>query len=213
MYVVLLGAPGAGKGTQAPILAEAVSGVHLSTGDMFRQAVRDGTTYGRQAEGYMVKGLLVPDDIVLGMVMERLAKADAQHAFVLDGFPRTVVQAQELDKRLEAAGKQLDVAILFDAPHRVLAQRLGGRWTCANCQAIYHEAYSPPTQAGICDRCGGELRQRPDDRPEAVERRLKVYLDETAPLTEYYRSRGILHELDANQPPKAVTRAALGLLK
>jgi adenylate kinase len=212
MHVVLLGAPGAGKGTQAPFLARAIGGVHLSTGDMFRQAVRDGTRFGQQAESYMDKGLLVPDDIVLGMVMERMTQADAQRAFVLDGFPRTVVQARELDRALESAGKRLDRAVYIDVPHDILVQRLGGRWTCGNCQAIYHQLHSPPAKAGVCDRCGGELRQRPDDRPDAVERRLKVYQDETAPLVNYYEMNGVLREVDGNQATEAVTRALLRAL-
>jgi adenylate kinase len=212
MYVVLLGAPGAGKGTQAPALAQAINGVHLSTGDMFRQAVRDETHYGQQAESYMLKGLLVPDEIVLGMVMERLAEADAQRAFVLDGFPRTVVQARELDRALQAAGKRIDRGIYVDVPHDVLVERLSGRWTCGSCQAIYHQLHGPPAKAGVCDRCGGELHQRPDDRPDAVERRLKVYEDETAPLVDYYRTKGVLREVDGNQTADAVTRALLRAL-
>jgi adenylate kinase len=199
MYVVLLGAPGAGKGTQAPILAEAIGGVHLSSGDMLRAAVRKKSPYGIRAEQFMNEGRLVPDEIVLGMVMERLAQPDAQQAFVLDGFPRNVAQAEELDNALATVAKHLDVAIYIEVPREVLLERLGGRWTCSNCQAIYHELNNPPAEPGRCDRCGGELRQRADDRAEAVERRLQVYLDETVPLVDYYDSRGILRAIDGNQ--------------
>jgi adenylate kinase len=205
MYVVLLGPPGAGKGTQAPVLAKAIGGVHLSTGDMLRDAVRQGTPYGQKAREYMERGELVPDPIVLGMVMERLAQPDAQRAFVLDGFPRNVVQARALDAALAAAGKQLDLATNIRVPRDVLVDRLSGRWICQNCQAIYHEANNPPSRPGVCDRCGGELRQRADDRAESVQRRLQVYSDETVPLVDYYRSQGKLREVDGDQPLSQVT--------
>jgi adenylate kinase len=210
---VLLGAPGAGKGTQAPIVAAAIGGVHLSTGDMLRQAVRDGTVRGQQAREYMLRGELVPDRTVLEMVMERLDQPDAERAFVLDGFPRTVVQARELDEALSAAAKRLDRAIYVHVPCEVLIERLSGRWTCSECQAIYHERSNPPRVAGTCDRCGGKLRQRSDDRLEAVERRLQVYLDETMPLMDYYRRENTLREVDGNRPLVEVTRGILDVLQ
>jgi adenylate kinase len=213
MYVVLLGAPGSGKGTQAPILADRIGGVHLSTGDMLREAVRRKTAYGRRANEYMLRGQLVPDAIVLGLVMERLSKPDAQVAFVLDGFPRNVTQAQELDEALVTAGKHLDVAIYIKVPRDVLVQRLSGRWTCSECQAIYHEVYSPPSRPGLCDRCGSGLHQRADDRLEAVERRLQVYLNETFPLVEYYRERCRLCEVDGDRSPDVVTTELLRALQ
>ena len=209
MYVVLLGAPGAGKGTQAPILASAIGGVHLSTGDMLRQAVREQTPLGQEAKSYMEQGLLVPDEIVLGMVMERLRRPDAQDAFVLDGFPRNVAQAEELDEALGGEGKRIDRALYIDVPREELVARLAGRWTCGSCGAIYHEASTPPTVPGVCDRCGGQLHQRADDRPEAVERRLRVYLAETLPLVDYYRSKDVLREVNGNQRPARVTEALL----
>ena len=209
MYVVLLGAPGAGKGTQAPILASAIGGVHLSTGDMLRQAVRELTPLGQDARSYMEQGLLVPDEIVLGMVMERLRRPDAQDAFVLDGFPRNVAQAEELDEALGGEGKRIDRALYIDVPREELVARLAGRWTCGSCGAIYHEASTPPTVPGVCDRCGGQLHQRADDRPEAVERRLRVYLAETLPLVDYYRSKDVLREVNGNQRPARVTEALL----
>jgi adenylate kinase len=209
VYVVLLGAPGAGKGTQAPILASAIGGVHLSTGDMLRQAVREQTPLGQEAKSYMEQGLLVPDEIVLGMVMERLRRPDAQDAFVLDGFPRNVAQAEELDEALGGEGKRIDRALYIDVPREELVARLAGRWTCGSCGAIYHEASTPPTVPGVCDRCGGQLHQRADDRPEAVERRLRVYLAETLPLVDYYRSKDVLREVNGNQRPARVTEALL----
>lgn len=214
MYVVLLGPPGAGKGTQAPLVAESIGGVHLSTGDMFREGVQKGAAYGLQAQEYMRNGVLVPDEIVLSMVMERLPADDAQRAFVLDGFPRTLVQAGALDQALRAAGKRLDCVLSIVVPQEVLIERLGGRWTCANCQAIYHAVNHPPTRPRVCDRCGGELRQRPDDRDEAVQRRLEVYRQETMPLADYYRSQGLLREVDGDQPVQGVTAdLLLGLSK
>lgn len=213
MYVVLLGAPGAGKGTQAPIIAQAVGGTHLSTGDMLREAVRRGTSFGNQARQYMAQGLLVPDEIVLGMVVERLNLPDAINAVVLDGFPRNVAQAQELDDALAAEGKHLDLALYINVPRVILMDRLGGRWTCSECQAIYHEINRPPRQAGICDKCGGELHQRADDRPDAVERRLEVYLAETLPLVDYYRERGVMQEIDGNQALEYVTADLLQALR
>jgi adenylate kinase len=209
VHVVLLGAPGAGKGTQAPILARAIGGIHLSTGDMLRQAVREQTRLGQEARSYMEQGLLVPDQVVLGMVMERLKQPDAQSAFVLDGFPRNLPQAEKLDAALAAEGKRIDRALYIDVPRDELIARLGGRWTCSSCQAIYHDVESPPATPGVCDRCGGELRQRADDRPEAVQRRLQVYLDETLPLVDYYRAKDTLREVNGNQRPERVTEALL----
>jgi adenylate kinase len=212
MYVVLLGAPGAGKGTQAPILAAAIGGKHLSSGDMLRDAVRQKTAYGQRAAAAMEQGLLVADEIVLGMVMERLDEPDAQEACVLDGFPRNVAQARALDEALAGRRKRLDRAIYIKVPREVLLERLGGRWTCSVCQAIYHELSNPPTRAGVCDRCGGELRQRADDRAEAVQQRLTVYMDETVPLLEYYGQQGILREVDGDQSLARVTADLLRAL-
>jgi adenylate kinase len=213
MYVVLLGAPGAGKGTQAPMLARAIGGVHLSSGDMLRAALREGSSYGQKARDYMDAGRLVPDDVVLEMVMDQLSTVAAQDAFVLDGFPRNVKQATQLDQALDATGKRLDVAIHIQVPVPVLVRRLSGRWTCSNCQAIYHEVNNPPAQPGVCDRCGSPLRQRLDDREEAVQKRLQVYLEETLPLLDYYRGRGILREIDGDTGLREVTAALLRAVK
>jgi adenylate kinase len=156
---------------------------------------------------------LVPDDVVLGMVMERLSHPDAQHAFVMDGFPRNVKQARELDEALSSTRQRLDRAIYVRVPHEVLIERLSGRWTCPNCQAIYHEVNNPPRQPGICDRCGSVLRQRPDDRAEAVQKRQQVYLEETLPLIDYYRDRQLLREVDGDQPLNRVTADILRVLE
>jgi adenylate kinase len=190
--VVLLAPPGAGKGTQASIVAEAIGGEHLSTGELLRQAVREGTPYGTQARDYMNRGELVPDDIVLDMVRMRLNAQAAGSAFVLDGFPRNVRQARELDRALAAAGKQVDHAIYIDMPRRVLLERLRGRSTRAD--------------------GGGELRRREDDRSEVVERRLEVNQEQTEPLREYYRSRQMLSEIDGDRPVAEVTSEILRAL-
>jgi adenylate kinase len=189
--VVLLGPPGAGKGTQAPIVAEAIGAEHLSTGELLRQAVREGAPSGSLAREYMNRGELVPDDIVLDAVMKRLDAPDAGSGFVLDGFPRNVRQARELDRALADTGKQVDHAIYIDVPRQVLLERLRGRSTRAH---------------------GGELRRRADDRPEAVERRLEVYDQQTEPLREYYRSRQVLSEIDGNRPVADVTSEMLRAL-
>jgi len=186
--VVLLGPPGAGKGTQAPILAEALGGVHLSTGELLRQEVRTGTPQGLLSREYMDRGELVPDDVVLDLVMKRLADGTAGSSFVLDGFPRNVAQAQALDRALAASGQQVDHAVSVDVPHQVLLARLSGRLTVAQ---------------------DGASSRRADDRPETVARRLDVYERETAPLREYYREHQVLREIDGDQPVGDVTRAIL----
>jgi len=161
----------------------------------------------------MRQGSLVPDDIVLRMVMERLEAADADRSFVLDGFPRTLVQARALDEALRASGKRLDRVISIEVPKDVLFQRLAGRWTCSNCQAIYHESSNPPSVPEVCDRCGGQLKQRRDDRPDAVEHRLVVFDNETAPLVDYYRANGLLRSVDGNSPADRVTELLFNAVK
>ncbi|MCC7105266.1 MAG: adenylate kinase [Chloroflexi bacterium] len=213
MYVVLLGPPGAGKGSQAPILAERLGGVHISTGDMLRAALKNGTPFGLKAKAYMERGDLVPDDIVLGMLIERLEQADASESAVLDGFPRNLFQAEQLDRALEEAGKGVSCAVNVRVPTDILVERLAGRWTCSRCGSIYHEQFRPPKQAGVCDNCGGELRQRADDRREAVERRLEVYQQETAPLIEFYRSSQRLVDVDGDQAPERVTWELLAAME
>ncbi len=196
MYIILLGAPGAGKGTQAAYLAQNLNLVHIASGDLFRQSLEQDTELGRQARSYMEKGALVPDEITTKMVLERLAALDSESGVVLDGFPRNLPQAEALDKALAGSFRAIDSVVYIKVSPEVLLRRLSGRWICRNCQAPYHEVDSPPRVKGRCDRCGGELYQRPDDITETVEKRLKVYFAETAPLIDYYIRTGKLVEVD-----------------
>jgi len=195
--LIFLGPPGVGKGTQAKKLAAARSIPHISTGDILRSEVEDGTPLGLQAKGYMVKGELVPDKLVVEMIAKRLAKPDAVNGFLLDGFPRTMGQAAALEQRLAEQGKQIDKVIYFSAPDDVLVSRLSGRRTCPKCNGGYHIETMPPAKSGICDRCGTELVQREDDKPATIERRLDVYKKQTAELIEHYRQAGVLAEVDS----------------
>jgi adenylate kinase len=188
----LLGPPGAGKGTQAQRIAAARGLVHISTGDMFRENVKNGTELGKLAETYMSKGELVPDEVTIKMLLERISRDDAQKGAMFDGFPRNVVQAEALDEALAASGKKIDRAPYIKVSDDELIARLGGRWICRNCGALYHERNDPPKKAGVCDRCGGELYQRADDSEATVRNRLQVYERQTAPLLDYYRQRGVL---------------------
>lgn len=196
MVVVLLGPPGAGKGTQAVGLAGKLGLAHVASGDLFREAVAAGTPLGRQARPYMERGELVPDELAVGLVLERLAQPDCQAGAVLDGFPRTAPQAEALDRALAAQGRQVEVVLLLDVPDATILERLTGRRICRDCQAPYHIVFNPPAQAGVCDRCGGPLYQREDDREETVRHRLEVYHAQTAPLISYYRQRGLLRRVD-----------------
>ena len=204
MFLILLGAPGTGKGTQAKILAERRGWLHLSTGDMLREAVAAGSEPGRAAKEYMDAGALVPDEIVSRMVAERISRADAAAGFVLDGFPRNLAQAVALDKALGGDGKAIDLALNIVAPDDELVRRLGGRWLCRGCGAIYQEASSPPRVAGRCDRCGGELYQREDDRPETVRARLASQKP-PADLLAHYRAKGRLVDVDGVRAVEQVT--------
>lgn len=196
MYIILLGAPGAGKGTQAAYLAQNLNLVHIASGDLFRQALEQNTVLGKQARSYMEKGVLVPDEITTKMVLERLAALSNESGVVLDGFPRNLPQAEALDKALAGSSRAIDSVVYIKVSPEVLLQRLSGRWICRNCQVPYHEVSSPPRVKGRCDRCSGELYQRPDDTPETVKKRLKVYFTETAPLIDYYVRTGKLVEID-----------------
>ncbi|MDP8924444.1 MAG: adenylate kinase [Chloroflexota bacterium] len=207
MNVVLMGPPGAGKGTQAGTVADLVGITHVASGDLFREAVKNGTEFGRLAQSYMDRGELVPDDLTVGMVMARLQEPDCRHGFVLDGFPRTVNQARALDEKLDREGRRLDQVINLVVPEDVLLARLSGRWLCSSCHTSYHTLFSPPAQPGICDRCGGRLYQRVDDKEETARHRLAVYFDETAPVLEYYRQVGILGEVRGDRPVAEVTDA------
>ncbi len=201
---VFLGAPGAGKGTQALELVAEHEVLHISTGDMLRQHRKDGTDLGLEAQGFMDKGNLVPDDLIIKMVEERLLQSDANRSWILDGFPRTLPQAEALGSSLASSGSALSHVVFFGVPNDVLVSRLSGRSTCASCGAIWNAAFKPPAQEGVCDNCKGKLLQRPDDMPEAVQKRLEVYSSQTEPLLGFYRSLGILTELDANRAPDVV---------
>ncbi|HEY9077797.1 MAG TPA: adenylate kinase [Anaerolineaceae bacterium] len=211
-YYVLLGPPGAGKGTQAKIIAENKGLVHVSSGDLFRENLKNQTELGKLAQGYMTRGELVPDEVTIAMVRDRLMQPDCAGGALLDGFPRTPRQADALGEVLASLGGKVDaVPYIYVAPE-VLIERLGGRWSCAKCGRVYHQKYNPPQVSGVCDDDGEPLIQREDDKPATVERRIKVYLEQTAPLIEYYQKRGLLVEVDGSQPIEVVSAALLKAL-
>jgi adenylate kinase len=196
VYIIFLGAPGAGKGTQAINVAGELGLVHIASGDLFRQALEKGTELGIKAKSYMERGVLVPNQITIGMVLERLSAPDSKGGAILDGFPRNLEQAEALDKAFAEQGRAVDKVIYIKVSKAELLKRLGGRWICRQCQAPYHIVNSPPKVRGRCDKCGGELYQRPDDIEESVKKRLEVYFAETAPLIDYYARKGKLLEID-----------------
>jgi adenylate kinase len=204
MRLVFLGPPGAGKGTQAVVLAKEWSIPHISTGDMFRQAVKEGTVMGKKAKEYMDQGLLVPDEVVVGIVAERLSQDDVGAGFILDGFPRTVAQADALAEILQAADTKLDAAVNIIVPEEILVKRLSGRRVCRNCSATSHVEFSPPAVENVCDNCGGELYQRDDDKEETVRKRLTEYNEKTSPLIAYYAEKGILQDIDGSASAEEV---------
>ena len=194
--VVLLGPPGAGKGTQAKLLRDRFEACQISTGDILRKAVSDKTPLGKEAESYLRRGELVPDDVIVRLVGERLKQQDCANGFVLDGFPRTLPQAESLEAILKAMALPLDGVLSVQVPHDVIVQRLAGRRNCQNCGALYHVNFDPPQHGETCDRCEGPLQQRDDDREETITNRLRVYESQTAPLANYYRDRGNLREIN-----------------
>ncbi len=206
LFVILLGPPGAGKGTQAQRLAQRLGLPHISTGDLFREHLQKQTPLGQLAQQYMSKGELVPDEVTIGMVQDRLARPDAARGAILDGFPRTVAQAEALEQMLAARDARLVVPYI-QVPEEELVARLSGRLTCRAHGHVFHVRYNPPKQPGICDYDGSELYQRDDDKPETVRRRIQVYQEQTAPLIDYYRRRGVLVEVNGNAPLDAVTEA------
>jgi adenylate kinase len=212
VFVVLLGPPGAGKGTQAQRIAGATGLLHISTGDMFRENVKNQTELGMLAGTYMEKGELVPDDVTIRMLLERIGRPDAAQGAMFDGFPRHVVQAEALDEALGRRGARIDRALLISVPDEELISRLGGRWICRNCGRLYHERNDPPREAGRCDACGGELYQRDDDRPEVVRTRLDRQKP-PAGLVDHYRARGVLREVDGQRSLEDVTAALLEALR
>jgi adenylate kinase len=194
--VVLLGPPGAGKGTQAKLLQDEFGACQISTGDILRKAVAEQTPLGKEAAEYINSGALVPDDVIVNLVAERLKERDCEKGFILDGFPRTIPQAQGLDRILKTVGLSLNGVLSVQVPESIIIERLAGRRTCRSCGALSHMVFNPPKKAGVCDRCGGELYQRDDDREETIANRLKVYEKQTAPLANYYREQGLLREID-----------------
>lgn len=213
MKILLMGPPGAGKGTQAEKLTELFNIPHISTGDMFRKAQKDGTELGLKAKSYMEKGQLVPDEVTIGIVRERLAEEDCKSGFLLDGFPRTVQQADALDQILKDLGTQLDAVINIEVAKDFLIERLTGRRVCRGCGATYHVKFNAPKVDGVCDKCGGELYQRADDTIETVGNRLDVYAEQTAPLIDYYAAKKLIKNIDGSQEVEKVLadiKACLG---
>lgn len=199
-----MGPPGAGKGTQADLIKANYPIPHISTGDMFRDAVSNGTDLGKEAKKYMDSGQLVPDEVTIGIVKERLSQSDCAAGFLLDGFPRTTVQAEALDQVLAQMGKKLEAAINIFVPEEILLERITGRISCKNCKTVYHLTFNPPAKSDICDKCGGELVQRSDDRGDTVKKRLEVYAEQTNPLMDYYQRQGILYNIDGNRNSQSV---------
>ena len=200
MKIIMLGAPGAGKGTQAIKIAEKYGIPHISTGDIFRANIKNGTELGKKAKEYMDKGALVPDELTCDLVVDRIHQDDCTNGFVLDGFPRTIPQAEALDAALTKDNETMDFAIDVDVPDENIVNRMSGRRACLNCGATYHIVSAPPKVEGVCDHCGGNLTIRDDDKPETVQKRLTVYHDQTQPLIDYYRKAGILHSVDGTKP-------------
>lgn len=199
MKLIMLGAPGAGKGTQAKKIAEKYGIPHISTGDIFRANIKEGTELGKKAKEYMDQGLLVPDELTCDLVMDRIQQDDCKNGFVLDGFPRTIPQAEALTAALEKIGESMDYALDIEIADEKIVERMSGRRVCAKCGAPYHIVNIPPKKEGICDSCGGELQFRADDQPETVLKRLGVYHEQTQPLIEYYNKQGILKEIDGTK--------------
>ncbi len=204
MKIIMLGAPGAGKGTQAKQIADKYKIPHISTGDIFRANIKQGTELGKKAKAYMDQGALVPDELTCDLVMDRIGQDDCKNGFVLDGFPRTIPQAEALDAALTKIGQKMDYAIDVDVPDENIVNRMSGRRACLNCGATYHIVAIPTKVEGICDRCGSEVVLRDDDKPETVQKRLTVYHEQTQPLIDYYKKQGILKTVDGTRPMEQV---------
>jgi adenylate kinase len=211
-YIVLLGPPGVGKGTQAEIIAKTTGLPHISSGDLFRENIKNATKLGEMAKSFMNRGELVPDDVTIGMIRERLSRPDCRDGALLDGFPRTTVQAEALDKLLAEFGGKVNFVPYIAASEAILVERLSGRWTCKAQGHTFHEKYNPPMKTGVCDLDGSKLYQRDDDKAETVSRRIQVYFAQTAPLIAYYRKRGLLSEVDGARPIEQVTADLLAVL-
>ena len=212
MKIVILGAPGAGKGTQASKISDKYKIPHISTGEILRDNIKNETELGKTAKGYMDKGSLVPDEIVLDVIVDRLEESDCENGYVLDGFPRTIVQAKALDEMLAAAGNKLERIIDVNVPDSSIVDRMSGRRVCPNCGATYHLVSKPPKEEGICDECGSKLELRDDDAEETVMKRLKIYHDQTEPLIEYYSSKNILSRVDGTKDIDQVFDEIVGIL-
>ncbi len=212
MKIIMLGAPGAGKGTQAKQIADKYGIPHISTGDIFRANIKNNTELGQKAKQYMDQGMLVPDELTCDLVMDRIGEKDCENGFVLDGFPRTIPQAEALDGALGKIGQKMDYAIDVDVPDENIVGRMGGRRACLNCGATYHVVSIPTKVVGICDRCGNPVVLRDDDKPETVQKRLTVYHEQTQPLIDYYNRQGILKTVDGTQPMEAVFAAIVEIL-
>ena len=213
MKIIMLGAPGAGKGTQAKMIAEKYAIPHISTGDIFRANIKEGTDLGKEAKKYMDQGLLVPDELTVKILLDRVAKEDCKNGYVLDGFPRTIPQAEVLDNALTKLGDKIDYAIDVDVPDENIIKRMSGRRACLSCGATYHIEHIPPKKEGICDVCGQELVLRDDDKPETVKNRLNVYHEQTQPLIDFYTAKGILKTVDGTKDMKEVFAAIVSILE
>lgn len=212
MKIIMLGAPGAGKGTQAEKIAEKYQVPHISTGDIFRSNIKNGTELGKKAKTYMDQGLLVPDELVVDLVVDRLKQADCEKGCILDGFPRTIPQAEALDAALKKDNDAVDFAIDIEVPDQAIIDRMSGRRACVNCGMTYHTQYMPPKTEGKCDKCGSDLILRDDDKPETVKKRLDVYHEQTQPLIDYYKKQGCLREVDGTKSMDEVASAIIGIL-
>lgn len=212
MKIVMLGAPGAGKGTQAKKIAEKYQLPHISTGDIFRANIKNGTELGKKAKTYMDQGLLVPDELVVDLVVDRLKQDDCKNGYILDGFPRTIPQAEALDAALAAIGEKMDYALNVDVPDENIINRMSGRRACVSCGATYHVEFNPTKTEGVCDACGAELILRDDDKAETVKKRLDVYHDQTQPLIDYYKNAGILVDIDGTVDMNEVFNAIVTIL-
>lgn len=212
MKIIMLGAPGAGKGTQAKMIADQYSIPHISTGDIFRANIKNNTELGQKAKTYMDKGLLVPDELVVDLIMDRFKETDCKDGYVLDGFPRTIPQAEALDNALSAIGEKVDFAINVEVPDENIVTRMSGRRACVGCGATYHIVYNPTKAENVCDRCGKELVLRDDDKPETVQKRLSVYHEQTQPLIQYYEKKGVMKEVDGTVDMKDVFAAITAIL-
>lgn len=212
MKIIMLGAPGAGKGTQAKMIADKYGVPHVSTGDIFRANIKNGTELGMEAKKYMDQGLLVPDELTVKILLDRVSQPDCKNGYVLDGFPRTIPQAEVLDKALAELGESIDYAIDVDVPDENIVKRMSGRRACVSCGATYHVVHVPPKKEGICDRCGSELILRDDDKPETVKNRLDVYHKQTQPLIDFYTKKGVLKIVDGTVDMQDVFKAIVAIL-